>query len=67
MYAFVFQFFTITIEQCSMSKRRNSLRCNSVSSNSSNVGSISKPAYPVVSSSDSVINISKSLKFTPTN
>ena len=37
---------------------------NSVSS-SSNVEGISKPTYPVVSSFDSVINVSKSLKSTP--
>ena len=44
-----------------------SIRCISVSSSSSNVESISEPAYPVVSSSYSVTNISKSLKFTLTN
>ena len=44
-----------------------SIRCNSVSSSSSNVDRVSKPAYTVVSSSDSVTDISKSLKFTSTN
>ena len=46
--------------------RNRSIRCNSVSSSSSNVDRVSKPAYPVVSLSDSVTNISKSLKFTTT-
>ena len=41
--------------------RNHSIRCNSVSSSSSKVQSISKPAYPVVSPSDSVINVSKSV------
>ena len=43
------------------------ITCNSFSSSSSNVDRVSKLAYPVVSSCDSVTNISKSLKFTPTN
>ena len=47
--------------------RNRSIRCNFVSSSSSNVDRVIKPAYPVVSSSDSVTNISKFLKFTPTN
>ena len=47
--------------------RNLSLSCNSVSSSSINVDRVSKPEHPVVSSSDSVANISKSLKFTPTN
>ena len=44
-----------------------SIRCNSVSSGSSNVDCISKPGYPFASSSASVISVSKSLKFTSTN
>ena len=44
-----------------------SMRCSSVSFSRSNVDRVSKPAYPVVSLSDSVTNISKSLKFTPAN
>ena len=47
--------------------RDRSTRCNSVRSSSSNVDRASETEYPVVSSSDSVTNISKSLKFTPTN
>ena len=47
--------------------RNCSMRCSSVSSSSNNVDRGSKPAYSVVSSSDSVTNINKSLKFTPTN
>ena len=43
-----------------------SICCNSVISSSNNVASISKPVCPVFSSSDSIINISESLKFTPT-
>ena len=42
-------------------------RCNSVSSSSGNVDRVSKREYTVVKSSDSATNISKSLKFTPTN
>ena len=41
-----------------------SIRCNSVRSSSSNFDRVSKLDYPVVSSSDSVTNISK---FTPSN
>ena len=49
------------IHNCSVSS-------NSVSLSSSNVESIRKPAYPVVSSSDIIINISRShSKSTPTN
>ena len=44
-----------------------SMRCNSVSSSSSNVDRVSKPAYLVVSSCDSATNISKYPKFTPTS
>ena len=47
--------------------RNRSIRCNSVSSSSSYVDRVSKPAYIVVSSSDSVRNISNSRKFTPSN
>ena len=47
--------------------RNRSIYCNSVSSSSGNVDRVSKPEYPVVKSSDSATNISKSLKFTPTN
>ena len=47
--------------------RNRSIRCNSVGSSGCNVDRVSKHAYPVVSSCDSVTNISKSLKFTPTN
>ena len=47
--------------------RNRSIRCNSVSSNSSNVDRVSKTAYPIASSCDSVTNISNSLIFTPTN
>ena len=41
--------------------RNRSIRCISVSSSSSNIDRVSKPAYPVISSSDSVTNISKFL------
>ena len=44
----------------------HSIRCNSVSSSRSNVESVN-PAYNVVSLSDSVINVSKSLKSTSTH
>ena len=47
--------------------RNNSICCNSVHLSSNNVDRVSKPVYPVVSSSDSVKNISKSPKFTPSN
>ena len=43
------------------------IRCNSGSSSSSNVESIGKPAYSVVSSSDSIINVSKSVKYIVTH
>ena len=57
----------IAVRNCK-NTRNCSLRCNYVSSSISNVESISKPAYPVVSSSDSVkINVSKSLKSIPTD
>ena len=56
----------IAVRNCKNIRSR-SIHCNSVSSSSSNVDRVSKPAYPVVSSSDSVTNISKSLKFTSTN
>ena len=56
----------ITVRNCKNIRNR-SIRCNSVRSSSSNVDTFSKPEHPVVSSSDSVINISKSLKFTPSN
>ena len=42
--------------------RNNSICCNSVHLSSNNVDRVSKPVYPVVSSSDSVTNISKSPK-----
>ena len=44
-----------------------SIRCNRVSSSSSNVSRDTKHEYPAVSSSDSVTNIYKFLKFTPSN
>ena len=44
-----------------------SIRCNSDRSSSSNVDRVSKPVYPVLSSYDSVTNISKCPKFTPSN
>ena len=47
--------------------RNCSIRCSFVSLNSVNVDKVSKPAYHVVSSSYSIINISKYLKFTATN
>ena len=56
----------IAVRNCKNIRNRF-IRCNSVSLSSSNVDRVSKPAYPVVSSSDSVNNISKSLKFTSTN
>ena len=43
-----------------------SVRCNSVSLCSNNVDRVNKPESPIVSSSDGVTNISKSVKFTPT-
>ena len=55
----------IAVRNC-INIRNRAILCNSISSSSSNVDRVSKPAYPVVSSSDSVTNISKSLKFTPT-
>ena len=42
--------------------RNCSIRCNSVSSSSCNAGSNGKSAYSVVTPSDSVINVSKSVK-----
>ena len=56
----------IAVRSCKNIRNR-SIRCNFVCSSSSNVDRVSKPAYPVVSSSDSVTNVSKSLKFTSTN
>ena len=56
----------IAVRNCKNIRNR-SIRCNSVSSSSSNADRVRKPEYPVISSSDSVTNISKSLKFTPTN
>ena len=47
--------------------RNCSIRCNSVSSSNSNIDRVSKPESLAVSSSDSVTNISKSFKFTPTD
>ena len=43
------------------------IHCHSASSSSRNFDRVSKPAYPIVSSSDSVTNISRSPKFTSTN
>ena len=56
----------IVIRNCK-NIRNCSIGYNSVRSSSSNVDRVSKPVYPVVSSSDSVKNISKSPKFTPSN
>ena len=56
----------IAVRNCKNTRNR-STHCNSVRSSSSKVDRVSKPEYPVVSSSDSVTNISKSLKFTASN
>ena len=53
----------IVVRNCKNIGNR-SVRFNSVSSSRSNVDRVSKPAYRVVSSSDTVTNISKSLRFT---
>ena len=47
--------------------RDRSIRCNSARSSSSNVDRVNKHGYSVISSSDSVTNIAKSPKFTPSN
>ena len=44
-----------------------SIRGNSVNSSNINIDRVSKSEYPVVNSSDSVTNVTKSLKFTPTD
>ena len=55
---------TIVVRNCKNIRNRP-IRSDSVISSSSNVESFSKPAYYVASSSDSVINISKSLNPLP--
>ena len=58
-------FSHIVVRNCK-NIRNHFIRCNSVRSSSSNVDRVSKPEYLFVSSSNSVTNISKSLKLTPT-
>ena len=56
----------IAVRNCKNIRNR-SICCNSVRLHSSHVDRACKPVYPVVSSSDSVTNISTSPKFTPRN